>query len=90
LPMGKHWMDIPDLVDAHLATIQARVEKAQPGSWYAPDESHSVLTQCDGYTQTVGHISGMLPADREMVLHASQDLRWCLDLIARLRRNQNN
>lgn len=88
LPMGAHWTDIPELVDQHLAGIQARVDQAQPGNWYvsptaeAPD---TVCTQYDGYTRTVGRFANALPADLELVLHAQSDLSWCLDMVAKLR-----
>ncbi|MFE7237200.1 phiSA1p31-related protein [Streptomyces sp. NPDC057580] len=88
LPMGAHWTDIPELVEQHLAGIQARVSQSQPGKWFvsptaaAPD---TVCTQYDGYTRTVGQFTNMLPGDRELTLHAHSDLSWCLDLIAKLR-----
>ena len=88
LPMGAHWTDIPELVDQYLAGIQARVDEAQPGTWFVsptcavPD---TVCTQYAGYTRTVGRLTNMLAEDLELVLHAHGDLTWCLDLIARLR-----
>lgn len=88
LPMGAHWTDVPELVDRHIAGIQARVDEAQPGNWFvsptaeAPD---TVCTQYDGYTRTIGRLTNVLPGDRELVLHAHSDLRWCLDMIAKLR-----
>lgn len=87
LPMGAHWTDIPELVDQTLADIQARVDQAQPGNWYvsptaeAPD---TVCTRYDGYTRTVGRFTNALPGDVGLVLHAHSDLRWCLDMIAKL------
>ncbi|MEV7793364.1 hypothetical protein AB0O68_15430 [Streptomyces sp. NPDC087512] len=88
LPMGAHWTDVPELVDQHLAGIQARVDQAQPGSWFvSPTDSapDTVCTQYDGYTRTVGRFANVLSADLDLVLHAHSDLRWCLDVIAKLR-----
>jgi len=88
LPMGAHWTDIPELVDRHLSGIQARVEQAQPGIWFVSPTAAApgtVCTQYDGYTRTVGRFANMLPSDLEMVLHAHTDLRWLLELVAKLR-----
>jgi hypothetical protein len=88
LPMGAHWTDVPELVDRHLAGIQARVDQAQPGSWFVSPTAvapGTVCTQYEGYTRTVGRFTNVLPADLELVLHAHSDLRWCLDLVAKLR-----
>lgn len=87
LPMGAHWTDIPELVDQHLAGIQARVAQAQPGKWFVSSTAAApgaVCTQYDGYVRTVGRVD-VLPADLELVLHAHSDLNWCLDVIAKLR-----
>lgn len=89
LPMGKHWTDIPELVNQQTADIRARVNQALPGRWYldqrpeAPDDR--VCTQRDGYTRTVGHITTDRPADLDLILHARADLDWCLYMIAKLR-----
>jgi hypothetical protein len=91
LPMGAHWTDIPELVDRTLASIQARVDQAQPGHWYVASDTETwrppgtVRTNVDGYQRTVGQCTNMLPADLELVLHAHDDLSWCLDMIAKLR-----
>jgi hypothetical protein len=88
LPMGAHWTDVPELVDQNLTAIHARVNEAQPGNWYVSPTAEApgtVCTQYDGYTRTVGRFTNVLPADLEMVLHAHSDVRWCLDLIAKLR-----
>ncbi|MFJ4681990.1 hypothetical protein [Streptomyces sp. NPDC088789] len=88
LPMGAHWTDIPELVDQTLAGIQGRVEQAQSGSWFesptaeAPD---TVCTRYGGYVRTIGRFTNLLPADRELLLHAGSDLRWCLEMIVKLR-----
>lgn len=88
LPMGAHWTDIPELVDEHLAGIQGRVTEAQPGKWYVSPTAAGegmVCTQYDGYTQSVGQLTNMLPADLKLTLHAHSDLSWCLGLITKLR-----
>lgn len=91
LPSGAHWTDIPELVDRTLASIQARVDQAQPGSWYTPPVSEkwrapgTVCTQYDGYNRTVGQVTHMRPADLELILHAGSDLSWCLDMVGKLR-----
>lgn len=91
LPMGAHWTDIPELVDRTLDGIQARVDQAQPGHWYVAPATETrrapgtVCTRVDGYPRTVGQFMNVLPADLELVLHAHDDLRWCLEMIAKLR-----
>jgi hypothetical protein len=88
LPMGAHWTDVPELVERNLAEIQDRVDQAQSGRWYVSPTagaSGTVCTQYDGYARTVGRFTSMLPADLGLVLHAHSDLRWCLDVIAKLR-----
>ncbi|MEU5426880.1 hypothetical protein AB0H73_14925 [Streptomyces olivoreticuli] len=91
LPMGKHWTDIPELVDRELATIRARVDQAQSGGWYVASTVETwrppgtVCTRVDGYHRAVGQFTNVLPADLELVLHAHSDLSWCLDMIAKLR-----
>ncbi|CAM5592183.1 hypothetical protein [Streptomyces purpurascens] len=88
LPMGAHWTDVSELVDRNLAGIHARVDQAQPGSWFvspAAEAPDTVCTQYDGYTRTVGQFTNVLPADLEFILHAHSDLRWCLEMIAKLR-----
>ncbi|GGQ83379.1 hypothetical protein [Streptomyces flaveolus] len=88
LPMGAHWTDVPELVDRKVANIQGRVDQAQPGNWFASPTAEApdtVCTQHDGYTRTVGRFTNVLPGDLELVLHAHQDLAWCLSLIAKLR-----
>jgi hypothetical protein len=89
LPMGAHWTDIPELVDKRVAGIQGRVDEAQGGSWYvaplavaAPD---TVCTRVDGYHRTVGRFSNVLASDLDLVLHAHDDLSWCLSMVAKLR-----
>ncbi|MFI2078531.1 hypothetical protein [Streptomyces triculaminicus] len=89
--MGKHWTDIPELVDRELANIRARVDQAQSGGWYVASTVETwrppgtVCTRVDGYRRTVGQFTNVLPADLELVLHAHSDLSWCLDMIAKLR-----
>ncbi|WP_367134482.1 MULTISPECIES: hypothetical protein [Streptomyces] len=91
LPMGKHWTDIPELVDRELANIRARVNQAQSGGWYVASTvetwrpTGTVCTRVDGYHRTVGQFTNVLPADLELVLHAHSDLSWCLYMIAKLR-----
>lgn len=88
LPMGAHWTDVPELLEQHLAGIQARVDQAQPGTWFASPTAaapDAVCTRHDGYTRTVGQFTNMLPGDLELTLHARSDLSWSLDLIAKLR-----
>ncbi|MCZ4509908.1 hypothetical protein O3Q52_17235 [Streptomyces sp. ActVer] len=90
LPMGAHWTDIPELVDQTLAGIQARVDKAQSGHWYDASATETwrapgtVCTRVEGYQRTVGQCTNMQPADLELVLHAHDDLSWCLDMVAKL------
>ena len=91
LPMGAHWTDIPELVDGHLAGIQARLDQAQPGSWYVASTAETwrapgtVCTRVDGYHRTVGQFTNVSDADLELVLRAHDDLNWCLEMIAKLR-----
>ncbi|MFE2967494.1 hypothetical protein ACFXKC_28250 [Streptomyces sp. NPDC059340] len=91
LPMGAHWTDVPELVDQEVAGIQTRVDKAQPGHWYKAPATEmglapgTVRTRVDGYPRTVGQCTNMLPADLELILHAHDDLSWCLEMIAKLR-----
>lgn len=91
LPMGAHWTDIPELVDQRVARIQARVDQAQPGHWYDASATETwrapgtVCTRVEGYHRTVGQCTNMQPADLELVLHAHDDLSWCLDMMAKLR-----
>lgn len=91
LPLGAHWTDIPELVDRTVASIRARVDQAQPGHWYVASATETwrapgtVRTRVDGYPRTVGQCTNMLPADLELVLHAHDDLTWCLDMVAKLR-----
>jgi hypothetical protein len=91
LPMGAHWTDIPELLDARIAEIRARVDQAQPGAWYVDSTEGSdnlVNTRYGGYTRLVGRITNTLPADLDMILHAHEDLRWCLGMIDKLRTQQ--
>lgn len=91
LPSGAHWTDIPELVDRTLASIQARVDQAKPGHWYVASDTETwrapgtVRTNVDGYQRTVGQCTNMLPADLELILHAHDDLSWCLEMVAKLR-----
>ncbi|MFF7880937.1 hypothetical protein ACH40F_08340 [Streptomyces sp. NPDC020794] len=88
LPMGAHWTDVPELVDQYLAGIKARVDQAQSGHWYVSpiaERPDTVCTRVDGYHRTVGRFANVLPADLELVLHAHDDLSWCLDMVAKLR-----
>jgi hypothetical protein len=88
LPMGAHWTDVPELVDRTLTGIRARLDQAQPGRWFVSPNAevpNTVCTQYDGYTRTVGRFVNVLSADLELVLHAHEDLAWCLGLIAKLR-----
>ncbi|NUU22812.1 MAG: hypothetical protein HOV68_15065 [Streptomycetaceae bacterium] len=91
LPMGAHWTDVPELVDRTVSGIQARLDQAQSGHWYDASVTETwrapgtVRTNVDGYQRTVGQFTNMLPGDLDLVLHAHDDLSWCLDMIARLR-----
>lgn len=91
LPMGAHWTDIPELVERTVAGIQSRLDQAQSGHWYTASDTETwrapgtVRTNVDGYARTVGRVLGMEPADLELVLHAHDDLGWCLGMIAKLR-----
>lgn len=91
LPTGAHWTDIPELVDRTLGIIQARVDKAQSGHWYDAPATESgvapgtVRTRVDGYMRTVGQFLHLRPGDRALVLHAHDDLVWCLEMIAKAR-----
>lgn len=88
---GAHWTDVPEVVDQELARIQGRVDQAQSGHWYVASDTEAwrpagtVRTNVDGYQRTVGQVTNMRPADLELVLHAHDDLGWCLDMIAKLR-----
>jgi len=90
LPMGADWTDVPELVDRTVAGIQSRVDEAPSGHWYlAPAEMGlapgTVHTRVDGYQRTVGQFTNVLPAGLELVLHAHDDLSWCLEMLAKLR-----
>ncbi|MFD8866071.1 hypothetical protein ACFV1F_17130 [Streptomyces sp. NPDC059590] len=91
LPEGAHWTDVPELVDRTVAGIQARVDQAQPGHWYAAPATETglapgtVRTRVDGYPRTVGQFTNVLPADLELILHAHGDLGWCLEMLAKFR-----
>lgn len=89
LPMGAHWTDVPELVDQEVARIRGRVDQARSGSWYvspvASDLPGTVRTNVDGYQRTVGQFTNVLPADLDLVIHAHDDLGWCLEMIAKFR-----
>ncbi|MEU9792943.1 hypothetical protein AB0E27_20335 [Streptomyces sparsogenes] len=91
LPAGAHWTDVPELVDRTVAGIQARVDQAQPGHWYTAPATETglapgtVRTRVDGYPRTVGQFTNVLPADLELILHAHDDLSWCLAMLAKFR-----
>ncbi|MEV5770136.1 hypothetical protein AB0L49_02530 [Streptomyces antimycoticus] len=91
LPEGAHWTDVPELVDRTVAGIQARVDQAQPGHWYTAPATETglapgtVRTRVDGYPRTVGQFTNVLPADLELILHAHDDLSWCLEMLAKFR-----
>ncbi|MFF4479508.1 hypothetical protein ACFY1A_21160 [Streptomyces sp. NPDC001520] len=91
LPEGAHWTDVPELVDRTVAGIQARVDQAQPGHWYTAPATETglapgtVRTRVDGYPRTVGQFTNVLPADLELILHAYDDLGWCLEMLAKVR-----
>ncbi|MFI0768568.1 hypothetical protein ACH4TQ_27330 [Streptomyces sp. NPDC021218] len=91
LPEGAHWTDVPELVDRTVAGIQARVDQAQPGHWYTAPATETglapgtVRTRVDGYPRTVGQFTNVLPADLELILHAYDDLGWCLEMLAKFR-----
>jgi hypothetical protein len=91
LPMGAHWTDVPELVDRTVADLQSRLDRAQSGRWYLASDTETwrapgtVCTRVDGYLRTVGQFTNVLPGDLELVLHAHSDLRWCLDMVAKLR-----
>lgn len=90
LPSGAHWTDVPELVDRTLAGIQARVDGAQSGHWYDASLTETwrpagtVRTNVDGYQRGVGRFIAR-PGDMELVLHAHDDLSWCLEMIAKFR-----
>jgi hypothetical protein len=87
---GAHWTDVPELVDQELARIRGRVDQAQCGHWYVASDTETwrppgtVRTNVDGYQRTVGRVTNMLPGDLELVLHAHDDLSWCLEMVAKL------
>lgn len=91
LPDGGHWTDVPELVDRTVAGIQARLDGALSGHWYDASVTErwrapgTVCTRVDGAHRTVGQITGMLLGDKELILHAHDDLSWCLGMIAKLR-----
>lgn len=91
LPMGAHWTDIPELVDQEVARIRGRVDQAQSGHWYVASDTETwrppgtVRTNVDGYQRTVGRVTNMLAADLDLVLHAHDDLSWCLEMLAKFR-----
>ncbi|MFI2761332.1 hypothetical protein ACH5A3_21060 [Streptomyces echinatus] len=91
LPLGAHWTDVPELVDREVAKIQGRVDQATSGHWYDASATETwrapgtVRTNVDGYHRTVGRVTNMSDTDLELVLHAHDDLSWCLRLIAKLR-----
>lgn len=91
LPEGAHWTDVPELVDRTVAGIQARVDQAQPGHWYAAPATETglapgtVRTRVEGYPRAVGQFTNVLPADLELILHAREDLSWCLEMLAKFR-----
>lgn len=88
---GAHWTDVPEVVDQELARIQGRVDQAQSGHWYVASDTEAwrpagtVRTNVDGYQRTVGQCTNMRPADLELVLHAHDDLSWCLEMLAKSR-----
>jgi len=90
LPLGTHWTDVPELVDRTLAGIQSRVDGAQSGHWYDASVTETwrpagtVRTNVDGYQRGVGQFIAR-PGDMELVLHAHDDLSWCLGMIAKFR-----
>ncbi|MEU8473704.1 hypothetical protein [Streptomyces hygroscopicus] len=91
LPDGAHWTDVPELVDHTIAGIQARVDQAQSGRWYTAPATETglapgtVRTRVNGYPCTVGQFTNVLPADLELILHAHDDLSWCLEMLAKAR-----
>lgn len=88
---GAHWTDVPELVDREVAGIRARVDQAQSGHWYVASDVEAglppgtVRTRVDGYQRTVGQLTNVLPGDRELILHAHDDLSWCLEMLAKCR-----
>lgn len=88
---GAHWTDVPEVVDQELARIQGRVDEAQSGHWYVASDTEAwrpagtVRTNVDGYQRTVGQCTNMRPADLALVLHAHDDLSWCLEMLAKSR-----
>ena len=88
---GAHWTDVPEVVDQELARIQARVDQAQSGHWYVASDTEAwrpagtVRTNVDGYQRTVGRVTNMGSADLDLVLHAHDDLSWCLEMVAKFR-----
>jgi hypothetical protein len=88
---GAHWTDVPEVVDQELARIQGRVDQAQSGHWYVASDTEAwrpagtVRTNVDGYQRTVGQCTNMRPADLALVLHAHDDLSWCLEMLAKSR-----
>jgi hypothetical protein len=93
-PVGAHWTDIPEAVDQYVAGIQARVDQAQSGHWYMASDTETwrppgtVCTRVDGVHRNVGQIN-VLPADLALILHAHDDLTWCLDMVAKLRARES-
>lgn len=89
LPLGHHWMEIPELVDERLDEVKARLLAAQPGQWRIAADyegpADMVLTSAYGNTSMVGRVQIPGDGDLELVLHATEDLAWCLELIAMLR-----
>lgn len=88
---GAHWTDVPEVVDQELARIQARVDQAQSGHWYMASDTEAwrpagtVRTNVDGYQRGVGRVTNMGSADLDLVLHAHDDLSWCLEMVAKFR-----
>lgn len=86
-----HWTDVPELVDQELARLRGRVDQAQSGHWYVASDTEAwrsagtVRTNVDGYQRTVGRVTNMGPADLDLVLHAHDDLSWCLEMVAKFR-----
>lgn len=90
LPPNGHWTDIPELVDKTVSGMQSRLDKAQGGHWYDASLTETwrapgtVCTRVDGAHRNVGQFTAR-PADLDFVLHAHDDLSWCLGMIAKLR-----
>jgi hypothetical protein len=67
------------------------VNQAQSGHWYMASDTEAwrpagtVRTNVDGYQRTVGRVTNMGSADLDLVLHAHDDLSWCLDMVAKFR-----